>query len=76
MGMYVCLDCQEKHALRESMGATNRAQCEICGNLRDDWREKDVIFTQNVDRPIMVTNAKQFILDELEDHARFIGSRG
>lgn len=70
MGMYVCHDCLEKYSLTAGISGTNHAICEICGPLSNDWSVKfDVHFTHDIDRPIKVENLKQFIEDQLAEHA-------
>lgn len=66
MGMYVCLNCQEEHDLHEDFGATHHAPCELCGHLKDDWTEKFVIFTQDLNRPLRAKEARPYIEAQLE----------
>lgn len=66
MGMYVCDPCFQKYGLTDAPSGTGHAQCEICGPLNDDWDTKfDVHFTQDIDRPVMVDDPKQFVMDQI-----------
>ena len=66
MGMYVCDSCFQKYGLTDAPSGAGHAQCEICGPLSDDWETKlDVHFTQDINRPVMAVDNKQFVLDQL-----------
>jgi hypothetical protein len=67
MGMYVCIKHQEEYGLKERFGATNLALCEICGNVDGDWEERKwVIYTWDVQRPIMVKDNKEYVQSQLD----------
>lgn len=71
MGMYVCDPCFQKYGLTDAPSGTGHAQCEICGPLRGDWETKfDVHFTYDIQRPVLVADPKQFVLDQLDEVAR------
>jgi len=77
MGMYVCVPHKEEHNLSEGMGATNHAQCEICGNVYGDWKTKiPVIFTHDIQRPILVDNPKEYVLNQLNARKPESGDAG
>lgn len=67
MGMYVCIPHQEKYQLREGMAGAGHAICEICGYIDGDWRVKiPVVFAPDIDRPILVSNPKQYVQGQLD----------
>lgn len=66
MGMYVCGKHFEQYKLTEGMGATNHGQCEICGNVDNDWQTHfDLRFITDIDRPVLVKDNREFVLTQI-----------
>jgi hypothetical protein len=64
--MYICGDCFKEHQLKSGFGIPNTSSCELCGHLKDDWKDVWVSWESELTRPVGEPNPRQLILEQLE----------
>jgi hypothetical protein len=64
--MYICEDCFKEHQLESGSGLPHFSPCELCGPLKEDWKDVWVDWEAELTRPLGRPHPKQFILGQLE----------